>query len=240
MFFMRLRRGAKWVFVLLVFAFAFGFLFSGVGGGGGGDIIEQLLGLRGGSDPLKTAQAAVKAHPKVIQNWNSLAQAYEAKQLNTKAIGAYEHVLKLKPGDQSTLSQIGGIWETLTYARYSNYTNVQQELHYQPGPLRLQQQSGTDVPGLERPPADALPDDAEHQGHRGVQVLHQSGDRVGDHEQALLNTVPKSDKAGRAIAEETVGRAALYASDTTAEIVAFKEYLRLLPHSPDAPVSARR
>jgi len=75
MFFMRLRRGAKWVFVLLVFAFAFTFLFSGVGGGGGGDVIQQLLNMRGGN-PVKSAEKTVKKHPRDAEAWNSLALLY--------------------------------------------------------------------------------------------------------------------------------------------------------------------
>ena len=56
MFFTRLRRGSKWVFFVVIFAFAFMFLFAGVGSGGsGGDIIQELLGMRSGSDPVKSA-----------------------------------------------------------------------------------------------------------------------------------------------------------------------------------------
>src|SRR5262249_57475496 len=73
MFFPRLRRQAKWVFVFLAFVFAAGFVFFGVGSGstGLGDLLRgnfNIFGSGGGSTTSSAVQTALHkthAHPKL-------------------------------------------------------------------------------------------------------------------------------------------------------------------------------
>src|SRR5450830_900984 len=86
MFFMRLRRSAKWAFIVVVFAFAFTFLFAGVGSGGsGGDIVQELLGMRGGN-PVKSAESDVSKHPNSAKALSALALAYDGADRRGDAI----------------------------------------------------------------------------------------------------------------------------------------------------------
>src|SRR5438309_10767085 len=79
MFFPRLRRQAKWVFVFLAFVFAAGFVFFGVGSGstGIGDLLKGNFNLFGNggstsqSSGVKKALKQARAHPKDPQAWNS-------------------------------------------------------------------------------------------------------------------------------------------------------------------------
>src|SRR2546421_12246519 len=84
MFFPRLRRQAKWVFVFLAFVFAAGFVFFGVGSGstGIGDLLKGNFnvfgnGNSGQSSAVKKALKNAQAHPKDTQAWNALATAYQ-------------------------------------------------------------------------------------------------------------------------------------------------------------------
>ena len=67
MFFPKLRRRAKWVFLFLAIAFAFSFVFFGVGAGGSGigDYISDLLNrpVSSGTPSLDDAQEAVAERP---------------------------------------------------------------------------------------------------------------------------------------------------------------------------------
>ena len=84
MFFPRLRRQAKWVFVFLAFVFAAGFVFFGVGSGstGLGDLLRGNFNIFGNngtstnSSAVKSALKKTQAHPKDPNAWNDLASAY--------------------------------------------------------------------------------------------------------------------------------------------------------------------
>jgi cytochrome c-type biogenesis protein CcmH/NrfG len=120
MFFPRLRRQAKWVFVFLAFVFAAGFVFFGVGSGstGLGDILRgnfNLFGSGGGSTTsaaVKSALKKTKAHPKDPNAWRALASAYSGDGKLSDATKANEHLLKLTPNDVTALQSVAGFYET--------------------------------------------------------------------------------------------------------------------------------
>ena len=97
MFFPRLRRQAKWVFVLLVFVFAGGFVFFGVGSGstGLGDLLRGNFNVFGSSNgsttssAVKSALKKTKANPKDPNAWNTLASAYQSDGKLSDANKAY-------------------------------------------------------------------------------------------------------------------------------------------------------
>jgi tetratricopeptide (TPR) repeat protein len=119
MFFPRLRRQAKWVFVLLVFVFAGGFVFFGVGSGstGIGDLLRGNFNIFGSggssqSSAVKKALKQTEAHPNDPSAWDALATAYQTDGKLAKANTAYEHVLKLRPNDVNALQRVAGYYET--------------------------------------------------------------------------------------------------------------------------------
>ena len=120
MFFPRLRRQAKWVFLLLAFVFAGGFVFFGVGSGstGLGDLLRgnfNVFGNNGGSTSSAAVKSALKkteARPKDPEAWNALATAYSGDGKLAEANKAYEHVLKLRPNDITALQNVAGFYET--------------------------------------------------------------------------------------------------------------------------------
>src|SRR5690349_6232420 len=83
MFFPRLRRQAKWVFLALAIVFAGGFVFFGVGSGstGLGDLLRgnfNIFGSNGGattSAPGKNALKKIQEHPKDTNGWETNASA---------------------------------------------------------------------------------------------------------------------------------------------------------------------
>jgi tetratricopeptide (TPR) repeat protein len=118
LFFPRLRRQAKWVFVLLAFVFAAGFVFFGVGSGSGiGDLLRGNFSLFGNngttvSSGVKSALKETKAHPNNPNAWNDLATAYQTDGKLTEANRALEHVLQLRPNNLDALQRVAGFYET--------------------------------------------------------------------------------------------------------------------------------
>src|SRR5437763_10257664 len=94
LFFQRIRRQAKWVFVFLAFVFAGSFVIYGVGSGstGIGDLLRgNFGGVFGGGDSsgvpsITKAQKEVAKNPKSAKAYRDLATAYEQKNQDLGAI----------------------------------------------------------------------------------------------------------------------------------------------------------
>lgn len=133
MFFPRLRRQAKWVFVLLAFVFAAGFVFFGVGSGSGiGDLLRGNFSLFGNngttvSSGVKSALKETKAHPNNPNAWNDLAAAYQTDGNLTDANRALEHVLKLRPNDLDALQRVAGFYETRATTKVAEAKTLQDQ-----------------------------------------------------------------------------------------------------------------
>src|SRR6266511_4125237 len=86
MFFPKLRRQAKWMFVFLALVFALGFVVFGVGSGGGGlgDVLQNLGGTSGGPS---VDDAKKKIEKGDLAAYKELAEAYRANNEPDKAIG---------------------------------------------------------------------------------------------------------------------------------------------------------
>ena len=233
MFFMRLRKGARWAFVVLIIVFAFTFLFAGVGSGGsGGDVIQQLLGMRGGSDPITTAEKDVAKHPHRASALLTLAQAYDAKQRRGDAINAYKKYLTLKPKDPSALLQLGRLQQDVTTARWARYSNLQAEMSVTSGPL-----SSDPVQTLVG--ADQLL--AAYSNTLTAKVSSAYGSYITaataweDTYKVYAKSVPIANTLQRAEIELELGQAASNATDYATAIKSYETYLKLTPKSPLAP-----
>ena len=136
MFFPRLRRQAKWVFVFLAFVFAAGFVFFGVGSGstGLGDLLRgnfNIFGSGGGattSAAVKNGLKKTQAHPKDPEAWRTLATAYSGDGKVDQANKANEQLLKLSPNDTSALQSVAGYYETKAQNKANEASSLQAQL----------------------------------------------------------------------------------------------------------------
>ncbi len=110
MFFPKLRRNAKWVFLFLAIAFALGFVGFGVGAGGTGvgDIFRGSVD--SGIPSVSKAQERVDENPKDAQAWRDLATAHQAANQTDEAIGALEQYVGLKPKDERGLRDLAALY----------------------------------------------------------------------------------------------------------------------------------
>ncbi len=107
MFFPRLRRNAKWVFLFLALAFALGFVGFGVGAGGVGvgDIFRGTGGASG-VPSISDAEKRTLANPKDAKAFRDLATAHAAAGNTDEAIEALESLVSLRPKDADALRQL--------------------------------------------------------------------------------------------------------------------------------------
>jgi tetratricopeptide (TPR) repeat protein len=110
MFFPKLRRQAKWMFLFLALVFAVGFVGFGVGAGGIG------LGnvVQGGGDSgvpsVGSAEKRVSENPRDPEAFRDLATAHQAEGNTDEAIEALENLARLRPKDVSALRDLAGLY----------------------------------------------------------------------------------------------------------------------------------
>jgi tetratricopeptide (TPR) repeat protein len=108
LFFSKIRRSAKWAYVLLAVVFAGTFAFLGVGSGNSG--LDQLFNniFHGGSGAtsISKAQKDVQEHPRDAAAYQTLAQAYESHGRTNDAINALQQYVALRPKDAAQLQHL--------------------------------------------------------------------------------------------------------------------------------------
>src|SRR5215467_2321739 len=125
MFFPRLRRHARWMFLLLALVFALGFVGFGVGAGGigFGDILKGKGG--SGAPSVSDAQKQVNENPKDPQAFRNLATALETQGNTTDAIEALQNYSQLKPKDADALRELAGLYLQQATAAQQQAQNAQ-------------------------------------------------------------------------------------------------------------------
>jgi tetratricopeptide (TPR) repeat protein len=117
LFFARLRRHTKWMFVLLALVFAVGFVAFGVGSGstgvgGIGDIFNSVFGKSssGIDSRISDDQKKLAANPGDTQTAIDLSTLYQQKQQSSQAIAVLKKTSNVKPKNLDVLNAIAGIY----------------------------------------------------------------------------------------------------------------------------------
>jgi tetratricopeptide (TPR) repeat protein len=113
MFFPRLRRQAKWMFVFLALVFGLGYVVFNVGGTipgtGLGDIL-QSAGDGSGRPSVGDAQDKVREHPNDPAAKLALADALTQNDRSEEAIPVLEQYLDQRPRDADVVSRLAGLY----------------------------------------------------------------------------------------------------------------------------------
>jgi Flp pilus assembly protein TadD len=239
MFFPRLRRQAKWVFVFLAFVFALSFVFFGVGSGSGiGDLLRgnfNIFGNNGSSTSSSAVNSALKktqAHPKDPNAWNDLATAYQTDGKPNDANTAYEHVLKLRPNDLAALQSVASHYEV----RYQDKVAEGQSLQGQ-APLTL---AGVIGVSSASPVGQILSQDTSSQ-----QLVQKANVAFTDANTALQKDAQLYKRIAK-LQPTDVNTQFHYAQladltgDTAAAVTAYRKVIQLAPTDPSAQQARQR
>jgi tetratricopeptide (TPR) repeat protein len=115
MFFPKLRRKAKWVFLVIALAFGLSFVVAGVGSGFGsgiGDYLAELLDRQPGAagPSVDNARERVEENPEDPEAQLALANALQTNARTDEAIAAYERYVELQPNDQEALQSLASLY----------------------------------------------------------------------------------------------------------------------------------
>jgi tetratricopeptide (TPR) repeat protein len=240
MFFTRLRRRAKWVFLALAVAFALGFVAFGVGAGGSGigDYLSDLFRGNpdsGGNPSVEDARAKVAESPNDLGARRELANALQADGQLAAAIPHLERYTEGRPKDVDALTQLASL-----YAARAE----------QQGQALQAAQAGASGTAFSReitspasPLAESLSGPITNLEQEKVSA------RVNELYLAVQSTYAKQADAWQRLTELQpteashylqLGQAQFLAGSTTAAIAAWERFLELAPDDPNAPLIRRQ
>jgi len=135
LFFARLRRHTKWMFILLALVFAVGFVAFGVGSGstgvgGIGDIFNSVFGKSssGIDSRIKSDQKKLAANPGDTSTAIDLSTLYQQRQDNAKALATLKDASAAKPKNLDLLNAIAGIYRNEASAARNDAAAAQNAL----------------------------------------------------------------------------------------------------------------
>ena len=110
MFFPRLRRHAKWMFLFLALALGLGFVLFGIGAGGIGLGNLAEGGGASGVPSVSDAEERVLDNPKDAAAFRDLATAHQAAGNTDEAIEAMTSFIALKPRNTDALRELAALY----------------------------------------------------------------------------------------------------------------------------------
>lgn len=119
MFFPKLRRHAKWMFVFLALVFGLGFVVFGIGsdqGTGVGDLFRDG-GAGNGSISVSDARERVQENPRNAEAKRQLATALQTDGQTNEAIIVLGDYVVLRPKDQDALRELASLYLTKASVR---------------------------------------------------------------------------------------------------------------------------
>jgi tetratricopeptide (TPR) repeat protein len=236
MFFPRLRRQAKWMFVFLAVVFGLGYVIFNVGGSipgtGLGDVLQNL-GQDTGGPSAGDARDKIKEHPNDPTGYRDLATALQRDGKNDEAISPLSRYIELRPRDRSALGQLAGLYLTQARKAQDEAANAQ---------FQLSQLTGDDfLPGQSTKFGQTFSQGRITQtlSTELNQRLSQSYLRTQEANRNAMQTykklvaaIPDSEEAEQPSVFLQLAFAAQSANDLKQAIAAYKRYLVLAPDSP--------
>ena len=231
MFFPRLRRHAKWMFLFLALAFGLGFVLFGIGAGGIG--LGNLAEGSGdsGVPSVSDAEKRVLDNPKDAQAFLDLARAHQAEDDFDDAVEAMTSYVALRPKDADGIRELAAL-----YLRQAE--DAQQRLQiYQyrstylaPGALRdtIFQLGGS--PLAADPITNAVSIRYEAELSAASSEVQAASAQAVEQYKKLAALQPDDPSVQLELA-----RAAQSAGDVATTIAAYKAFLKLAPEDPTAP-----
>ena len=235
MFFPRLRQHTKWMFVFLALVFGLGFVLFGIGAGGTGlgDLLRDNSGGSSGSPSVNDARDRTEKNPKDAQAWRDLATALQTDGKADESIEPLERYTQLDKKDTDALRELAGLYlsranqlpQEAQLAQLDAASVTGGSIFTQPLQLGSQASLGTD------PVTQAVEDQSNRVVTAAVTKAQAATSKALGTYRRLVAALPNDPSV-----QIELGQAALNAGDTATALAAFKEFLKLAPDDPQAPL----
>jgi tetratricopeptide (TPR) repeat protein len=236
MFFPRLRRHAKWMFLFLALAFGLGFVGFGVGAGGIGigDVFRGSAG-SSGVPSISESEKRIAENPRDAKAFRDLATAHQAEGNTAEAISALETFVSLRPRNIDALRELAGLY----LVQVQDAQQRAQEANLRAAYLA----PGANVTGaisLGGRPLDADPitsamsTQLEEEISLALSEAQQASAKAVDMYRRMTVALPNDPNVQLELAQAAQG-----AGDAATAISAYEAFLKLAPDDPTA-VEVRR
>jgi tetratricopeptide (TPR) repeat protein len=231
MFFPKLRRQAKWVFLLLALVFAIGFVVFGVGSGGGLGFLDIFN--NGGSSQKSVSETKardrIKKNPNDAQAYQDLSNALQTKGDLRGAAAALAKYTTLRPKNADALAGLAGLYTALGTRLQTDITTAQTTS--QEDSFANQVDVGLQAKKQPVVEPNAIFQSLSDLSNTKLTNLYQQ-------QQDYYNKAEKVDKRIVALnptdanAQLNLGQAAQSAGDTDGAIAAYEKFVKLAPDDP--------
>ncbi len=240
MFFPKLRRHAKWMFVFLALVFASGFVVFGVGSdvqGGLGDLLRNSGG-SSGAPSVQEARERVAAQPNNADALRELATALSVDAQTDEAIETLSQYTALRPKDEDALRELAGLYLTKANRLQNEAEVTQQRANYLTAgstftdPLQL---PGGATTVAQDPIVEAITTKANAEvstAYTAAQAAYRSAADSYDKIAALAPTDPNIQLELAQTAER--------GGDFARAIAAYEQFVKLAPDDPSTSIVKRQ
>jgi tetratricopeptide (TPR) repeat protein len=237
LFFNRLRKRAKWVFIFLALVFAGGFVLFGVDSSNVSGLSDIFNGIRGGGSGQPSISKALKEtqkDPKNAQAWHDLATAYDTNGDTASAISAWTTYTTLRPKDIDGLSSLASDYEqqfsTQTQAAAAAQADAQnaQPTNYGPPPTSP---LGRALGSVSDPIGQAVASEANQRFNDALAARQSTAQQLVGVYQNIIKLRRPPEPSDQLL----LAQAAQNAGNTQVAIGAYK---RVIQHAPDDPNAA--
>jgi cytochrome c-type biogenesis protein CcmH/NrfG len=235
LFFSRLRRHAKVVYVLLAVIFAGGFVFLGVGSGSGGigDLLQGNFFGNGGSSTssqISDKQKAIRQHPGDVNLYLDLAGLYQTDNKESQALAALQNAQKVAPRNVDLMNRIAGIYSAQAAREADRYNTL----------LTAYGQNAASPPGVDTSTelGQAITSDPYTQGLQ--RQLNEAYTKVTGSYTKAESVYRQAATAAKGTSGEPTAllqwaSAATSANDVNGAITAYERFLKVAPDDTNAP-----
>jgi tetratricopeptide (TPR) repeat protein len=239
MFFPRLRRQAKWMFVVLALVFGLGYVIFNVGGTipgtGLGDILQNAGGGDGRPD-VGDAEQKERENPRDPQAKLELADAYTQNDRPDDAIPVLNEYLDLRPNDADVVSQLAGLF-------------MGQGARHQQEAALAQAEVQAASPGSLFAPPTGLVTQLRTQGEVSKALSSDANERLSEASSEAALAFQQARDMYKRLGELTpddssvqfsLAQASEQAGDFDSAIAAYKQFIKLAPDDPNVPAIRRQ
>jgi tetratricopeptide (TPR) repeat protein len=231
MFFPRLRRQAKWMFLFLAIAMGGGFVLFGVGAGGIGlgNVFEGAAD--SGVPSVSSAEKEAAENPTDPQAFRQLATAHQAAGDTDGAIEALERVVVLRPKNVDALEELASLYLAKADDAQARANDANLRAAYlAPGTTVASSITIGGNPLEADPISNAL----------STRLSTIVSTELGEAQQAFASAVSTYKKIVAARPRDPslllqLGQAAQNANDNPSAIEAYEKFIRLAPNDPTVP-----
>jgi tetratricopeptide (TPR) repeat protein len=231
MFFPKLRRHAKWMFLFLALVFGLGFVGFGVGAGGiGVGNIFQGSG-NSGLPSISAAEKRVSENPRDAQAFRDLATAHQAEGNTDEAIEALQSFVGLRPKNVDALRELAALYLAKTSEAQQEANNANIRAAYTVPGATI---ASTIVIGGQPLEADPISSAVNARLSEAVNAALSEAQSASAQAVETYRRIAQASPREPSVQLE-LAQAAQNAGDSATAIAAYEKFVKIAPDDPTVP-----